>query len=54
MGVSQARELAAEGNTECSQWSEYEVGVRRSPPCEDVIPESEERPPLEAATKRRD
>jgi hypothetical protein len=38
---SAAWELAAEG----SVWS---------PPCEDVSPETGERPPLEAVTKQRD
>jgi hypothetical protein len=34
--VSPAQELAPEGNTSWSQWSEYEVGVRWSPPWKDV------------------
>jgi hypothetical protein len=33
---------------------EYEVDVRLSPACEDVSPEAEERPPLEAVTEQRD
>jgi hypothetical protein len=37
----------------CSE-SEYEVGMRWSPACEDVSPEAEERPPLEAYTKQLD
>jgi hypothetical protein len=52
--VSPARELAAAGSAGGSHWSEYEVGVRWSPPCKGVIPEAEERPALEAATKQRD
>jgi hypothetical protein len=40
-----ARELAAEGSIGWSQRSEYEVGVRWSPPCEDASPEVEKRRP---------
>jgi hypothetical protein len=36
------------------QLEEEEDGVRWPPACEDVRPEAEERPPLEAATKQRD
>jgi hypothetical protein len=35
------------------QLEEQEVGVRWSPACEDVSPEAEERPLLEAVTKQR-
>jgi hypothetical protein len=52
--VSPPRELVVDGSTSGSQRSEYEDGVRRSPPCEDVSPEAEERPPLKAVTKQRD
>jgi hypothetical protein len=34
--------------------SESEVGVRWFPTCEDVSPEAEGRPPLEAVTEQRD
>jgi hypothetical protein len=50
--VSSRWELTAEGSTSLSQQSE--VDVRWSPACEDVNPETEERPPLEAVTKHRD
>jgi hypothetical protein len=33
---------------------EYAFGLRWEPPCMDVSPEAEERPPLEAVTKQRD
>jgi hypothetical protein len=35
------------------QWEEWEVCVTWPPACEDVFPETEERPLLEAATKQR-
>jgi hypothetical protein len=49
-GSLSSRELVAHGITGWSQRSEYEVGVRRSSPCEDVRPKAEERPPLETFT----
>jgi hypothetical protein len=52
--VSPALELTAEESTGLSQRSEYEVDVRWSPPYEDVSPEAQERPSLEAVTKQRD
>jgi hypothetical protein len=52
--VSSARELTAERSTSRSQQSEYEVGVRWSQASEDVGPEAEEHPPLEAVTRQRD
>jgi hypothetical protein len=54
MEVSPARKLTAEGSTSWKQRSEYEVGVKWSPPCEVVSPEREERPLLGAATKQLD
>jgi hypothetical protein len=54
LDVSPACELTAEGITHGSQRSEYEFGVRRSPPSKDASPEAEERSPLEAVTKQRD
>jgi hypothetical protein len=52
--VSPAREVATEGSTGSSQRRDYEVGVRWSTPCEDLSPEAEERPLLEAVTKQHD
>jgi hypothetical protein len=52
--LSSARELAAEGSTSWSHQSKYEVGVRWSQAYEDVSPEAEELPPLEAVTEQRD
>jgi hypothetical protein len=51
---SSAQELTAEGSTSCSQQSQNEVGVRWSPACQEVSPEAEERPLLEAVTKQCD
>jgi hypothetical protein len=51
---SSARELTAEGSTRRSQQSGYEAGVKWSQAREDVSPEAEERPLLEAITKQRD
>jgi hypothetical protein len=51
---SSARELAAEGSTNWSQWSEYRVDMRWSTPWEDMSLEAEECPSLEAVTKQRD
>jgi hypothetical protein len=51
---SSARELTAEGSASWSQQSEYRAGVRWSQAYEDVSPEAEERPPLEAVTEQRD
>jgi hypothetical protein len=39
---------------QCAVSRSSEVGVRWSPACEDVCPEAEERPPLEAVTIYRD
>jgi hypothetical protein len=47
MEDSQARELAA-----CIQRLELQFGVRWSPMCKDVSPETEEHSPLKAATKQ--
>jgi hypothetical protein len=41
------------GASNWSQQSQYEVSVRRSPPCKDLSREAEERPLLEAVTKHR-
>jgi hypothetical protein len=49
VGSQSSRGLAAEAKR-----SEYEIGVRWSPPYKDVSPEAEELPPLEAAIKQRD
>jgi hypothetical protein len=49
---SSARELTAEGSISWSQ--QLEVSVRWSQACEDVSPEADERPPLEAVTEQRD
>jgi hypothetical protein len=48
------QELAAEESTGWSQRSDYDFDVIWSPLYKDVIPEAEERPMLEAATKQRD
>jgi hypothetical protein len=40
--------------TSWRQWLEYEAGVKWSPAYEVVIPEAEDRPPLEATAKQRD
>jgi hypothetical protein len=52
VGSLASGDLAAEGSAGWSQRSEYEVGVGLSSPCEDVSPEAEELPPLEAFTKQ--
>jgi hypothetical protein len=52
--VSPARKLAAEGSIGWSQRSEYEVGVRVSPPSDDISREGGEHPTLEAVTKQCD